>query len=334
MLKFIIKPTLFISNDAYLKMQEYIAQSDKEIGWLGTCSRQDEDYIINNVYLFDQEVHETTCEITEEGLNKFALELMEKPNGMDIWNNICLWGHSHVNMGVLPSSQDNKQLDFFLKNMKEGFFIRYIGNKRNEIGLKIIDIDKNIILDETEINIKRIMTEEDVNQIMALEEEIKELNEKIFNIKKCPEIFVNNIKTEIAEKVKEKKYTFATGNTVYKTYQKDKEWQNNIYKDYSDEYEYYNPYYEKEDASEEYSFQVAKEVFDSLSEEGIFELAIAIDINQDIEELLEKEDRKKLNETEFGVFELEDMIIAYIKDNKDVRDRYSKYLMEVQNYGI
>ena len=321
MLKFINKPTLFISNDAYLKMQEYIAQSKKEIGWLGTCSRQDDDYIINNVYLFDQEVHETTCEITEEGLNKFALELMEKPNGMDIWNNICLWGHSHVNMGVLPSSQDNKQLDFFLKNMKEGFFIRYIGNKKGEIGLQIVDIDKNIILDEKEISIKRIMTEEDVKQIMALEEEIKELNEKISNIKKCNEVFANNIKTEIAEKVKEKKYTFATGNTienkVYKTYQEDKEWQKYMYETY-----------------EEVDFIVAKEIFDSLSEERIFELAIAIDINQDIEELLEKEDKKKLDETEFGVFELEDMIIDYIKNNKDVRDRYSKYLMEVQNYGI
>ena len=317
MLKFINKPTLFISNDAYLKMQEYIAQSKKEIGWLGTCSRKDNDYIINNVYLFEQEVHETTCEITEEGLNKFALELMEKPNGMDIWNNICLWGHSHVNMGVLPSSQDNKQLDFFLKNMKEGFFIRYIGNKRGEIGLKIVDIDKNIILDEKEINIKRIMTEEDVKQIMALEEEIKELNEKIFNIKKCNEVFANSIKTEIAEKVKEKKHTFTTGNTVYKTYQNDKEWQQYMYETY-----------------EEYDVIVAKEIFDSLSEEEIFELAIAIDINQDIEELLEKEDRKKLDETEFGVFELEDMIIAYIKDNKDVRERYNNYLMEVQSYGI
>ena len=246
---------------------------------------------------------------------------MEKPNGMDIWNNICLWGHSHVNMGVLPSSQDNKQLDFFLKNMKEGIFIRYIGNKKGEIGLQIVDIDKNIILDEKEISIKRIMTEEDVKQIMALEEEIKELNEKIFNIKKCNEVFANNIKTEIAEKVKEKKYTFTTGNTienkVYKTYQEDKEWQQYMYETY-----------------EEVDFIVAKEIFDSLSEEEIFELAIAIDINQDIEDLLEKEDKKKLDETEFGIFELEDMIVDYIKNNKDVRDRYSKYLMEVQNYGI
>ena len=317
MLKFINKPTLFINNDAYLKMQEYIAQSKKEIGWLGTCSRKDNDYIINNVYLFDQEVHETTCEITEEGLNKFALELMEKPNGMDIWNNIRLWGHSHVNMGILPSSQDNKQLDFFLKNMKEGFFIRYIGNKKGEIGLQIVDIDKNIILDETEISIKRVMTEEDVKQIVSLEEEIKALNKRIYDIKKCPEVFANSIKTEIAEKVKEKKYTFTTGNTVYKKYQNDKEWQQYMYKTY-----------------EEVDFIVAKEIFDSLSEEEVFNLAIAIDINQDIEELLEKEDRKKLDETEFGVFELEDMIIAYIKDNKDVRDRYSKYLMEVQSYGI
>ena len=321
MLKFINKPTLFINNDAYLKMQEYIAQSKKEIGWLGTCSRQDDDYIINNVYLFDQEVHETTCEITEEGLNKFALELMKKPNGMDIWNNICLWGHSHVNMGVLPSSQDNKQLDFFLKNMKEGFFIRYIGNKRNEIGLQIVDIDKNVILDEKEISIKRVMAEEDVKQIVSLEEEIKALNERIYDIKKCPEVFANSIKTEIAEKVKEKKYTFTTRNTienkVYKTYQEDKEWQKYMYETY-----------------EEIDFIIAKEIFDSLSEEEIFNLAIAIDINQDIEDLLRKEDRKKLDETEFGVFELEDMIVDYIKNNKDVRDRYNQYLMEVQNYGI
>ena len=195
--------------------------------------------------------------------------------------------------------------------------IRYIGNKRNEIGLEIVDIDKNIILDETEISIKRVMTEEDVKQIISLEEEIKELNEKIFNIKKCPEVFANSIKTEIAEKVKEKKYIPKIENKVYKTYQEDKEWQQYMYETY-----------------EEVDFIVAKEIFDSLSEKEIFELAIAIDINQDIEELLEKEDRKKLDETEFGVFELEDMIIDYIKNNKDVRDRYSKYLMEVQNYGI
>ena len=63
----------------------------------------------------------------------------------------------------------------------------------------------------------------------------------------------------------------------------DKKWQNNIYEDYSDEYEYYNPYYEKENTSEEYSIKVAKEIFNSLSEGAIFDLALAIDMNEDIE---------------------------------------------------
>ena len=162
--------------------------------------------------------------------------------------------------------------------MKEGFFIRYIGNKKGEIGLQIVDIDKNIILDETEISIKRVMTEEDVKQIVSLEEEIKELNKKIFNIKKCNEVFANNIKTEIAEKVKEKKYTFATGNTienkVYKTYQEDKEWQQYMYETY-----------------EEVDFIVAKEIFDSLSEEEIFELAK--EVEKDIQTQFEKIEKIK-----------------------------------------
>ena len=62
-------PKVYINNNAMNKMQEYIRQCDNEIGWLGCAEKIDGAYHITDVFLFEQEVHSTTTEITTEGLN-------------------------------------------------------------------------------------------------------------------------------------------------------------------------------------------------------------------------------------------------------------------------
>ena len=95
-------PFLLISTDALNKMRLYVEQCEDEIGWLGTIDElENNTYHLTDVYLFKQQVHATTTEITSEGLTDFAEEILELPDGMDIWNSIRAWGHSHVNM-VLP----------------------------------------------------------------------------------------------------------------------------------------------------------------------------------------------------------------------------------------
>ena len=66
-----------------------------EVGWLGTVYYNSEHnyYFVSDVFLFDQEVHGTTTEITPEGLADFATELLQREDGMEIWNNMKLWGH-------------------------------------------------------------------------------------------------------------------------------------------------------------------------------------------------------------------------------------------------
>ena len=80
-------PKVYIDIKAMNKMKEYVRQSSLEIGWLGTARRFSNQIFIDDVFLFKQEVHSTTTEITTEGLNEFAMELLSQEDGINIWNN-------------------------------------------------------------------------------------------------------------------------------------------------------------------------------------------------------------------------------------------------------
>jgi hypothetical protein len=124
-------PKIFVSKDAYEDMFQLVDIVNKEVGWLGTVEKtESNDYLIKEIFLFEQKSHHTTCNITEEGLGNWAMNMMEfRPDdGMDIVNSVRFWGHSHVWMGTSPSGQDDAQMDVFAKSC-EDFFIRGIINK-------------------------------------------------------------------------------------------------------------------------------------------------------------------------------------------------------------
>lgn len=139
-----LEPMIWVAPIALDKMALYVQGCNKEIGWLGKVQREDMAFIIHDVYLFKQQVHATTCEISPEGLSDFAMEVLttDPENGMDIVNNLRLWGHSHVNMGVSPSGQDNTQVEGFKEN--NPFFVRVIANKSGEMEFAIYDFENAI----------------------------------------------------------------------------------------------------------------------------------------------------------------------------------------------
>lgn len=130
-------PRIFITPEALEKMRILVGHSQKEIGWLSSVQRRGNDYIIDDLFIISQQVDTTTCEITEEGLCNFAQEIAELENGADLWNSIKVWGHSHVNMGTSPSSQDQTQFKFFAKD--NDWFIMLIANKGGDIHLDMVD---------------------------------------------------------------------------------------------------------------------------------------------------------------------------------------------------
>jgi len=143
-------PRVLVSREAYEDMFVIVEEADKEIGFLGTVRKVGKDFLIEEVFLFEQEVHATTCEITPDGLAKVAQELISsRPDGMDICNRLCFWGHSHVNMGTSPSGQDEAQLEELASNAEE-FFIRAILNKSGRMEFTIALVSLGIIIKDAE----------------------------------------------------------------------------------------------------------------------------------------------------------------------------------------
>jgi hypothetical protein len=172
-------PIVYVSPIANAKMQHYVDLVNQEVGWLGTVEELESgDYLIEDVFLFDQQVSSVTTEISEDGLAEFATKMLQRPDGMEIMNKLRFWGHSHVDMPTGPSGQDNEQMEVFA-DCGHDFFIRGIYNKRGDVNLAIYDYKKELIIKHPKWKI--YVTEEE-----SLREDIE---------------------AEISEKVKHKTYT-------------------------------------------------------------------------------------------------------------------------------
>lgn len=136
-------PFVYISPLAITKMAKIVDHCKDEVGWLGSATKlSDAIFFIDDVFMFEQEVNATTCEITPEGLAKFGTEILSMENGSNIYNSIRVWGHSHVNMGVTPSGQDDDQVKEFAG--ENDWFIRIIANKKGKIKIDVFDYERNL----------------------------------------------------------------------------------------------------------------------------------------------------------------------------------------------
>ena len=126
-------PRIILTRLAYNKMKTYVKHSSNEIGWLGSVKREDNIFTITDVYLLEQEVNGSTCELSPDAIANLYIERDEQ----GLPNDIKFWGHSHVNMSVCPSSQDDTQFMEFYEN--NDFFIRLIMNKRDEFNVALLD---------------------------------------------------------------------------------------------------------------------------------------------------------------------------------------------------
>lgn len=197
-------PYILIQSQALHKMFQYVDGCADEIGWLGTAHREEREIIIDDVFLFEQDVHATTTEITPEGLSNFAMELMQQPNGVDVWNSMKVWGHSHVNMGVTPSGQDDLQMQTFQEGGHD-WFIRLIANKKGELKIDLYDYQTGVIY--LDLPWEALENEEETQikeQIRALENALEDFRAQTVSI------YAEPIKKEIAVKVRKKTYATQT----------------------------------------------------------------------------------------------------------------------------
>jgi hypothetical protein len=139
-------PKIFMSELAHDQISAYVDIAEGEVSWLGEVLSYEKENIkfIKQCFLLDQECGPATTDISEKGLAELAGELLKLKGGMEICNNLLFWGHSHVNMGVSPSSTDDTQMKEFKESGKP-FFLRGIFNKRGEVHFDYYDYTANIV---------------------------------------------------------------------------------------------------------------------------------------------------------------------------------------------
>lgn len=132
-------PRLYYLPMIWNQIQYIIEASPKEVGWWGLVEKMEDDYIVTALYVPQQEVTGTETDISADTMAALAMEIIKSDKDP---SKLYYWGHSHVNMGVSPSGQDETQVREYLETCP--VFIRGIYNKRGESKVDIYDVEQNV----------------------------------------------------------------------------------------------------------------------------------------------------------------------------------------------
>lgn len=135
----ITAPTIKITKNAVKWLTAMADLHSHEVGVFGFVDElPDNVYVVRDIfYPKHSEANGATCEISPEGETLMAEWLMSH-NREDDLSKVKFWGHSHVDMGVSPSVQDEEQ-SIKRMNMNESYLIRGIFNKAGLLSISFYD---------------------------------------------------------------------------------------------------------------------------------------------------------------------------------------------------
>jgi len=140
-------PHFWMTPEVNDQIDFIVERCDKEVGWFGLIRFHEEynAYEMYKVILPEQKVTATETEIDGQAWAVAATELIQ--NGYDV-SHMCAWFHSHVNMAVSPSMQDEEQVEEFLETQIESpempVFIRGIINKSGDCKVDIYYLQEGV----------------------------------------------------------------------------------------------------------------------------------------------------------------------------------------------
>ena len=162
------KALLYFTAEAHEKMQALVQGFDKEVAWHGVAERFDDDgkdgYLITDILVYPQTVTGASVDMDVDEYDKWIRDNAEDER----MYRLRMQGHSHVNMGVTPSTTDLKhQSDILRMIPKTGFYIFIIINKRNDWNVKIYDLKKNVLFEEKDVSV-HILPEEETGEPVVI----------------------------------------------------------------------------------------------------------------------------------------------------------------------
>lgn len=146
-------PEIYITTAAKEKLEFYIDIAPDEISGFGTVKKEEDKFVIEDVFIFPQESSSAATEISGEQLGLGLLQLVEDGVAPE---NVRLWWHSHVRMSASFSSIDDDTMDKTFSTAD--WFISVVGNKHGEFCARL-DIHSPFHVYVDEIPLKVVPTE-------------------------------------------------------------------------------------------------------------------------------------------------------------------------------
>ena len=167
------KADLFYTEKAWIKQQALIDNFSDEVAWHGIAKRGEDEsvdeYIIEDILVYPQEVTGATVNTDQEEYQNWLYE-----HDDEVFDNIRMQGHSHVNMGVTPSGVDDSLYERILGQLDdEMFYIFLIWNKKGDKTVKIYDLAKNVLFETADVDVGIIEEE------IKLDEFLSDAKEKV-----------------------------------------------------------------------------------------------------------------------------------------------------------
>jgi hypothetical protein len=145
--KYPSEPDIYFTRETWVKQCHLVDKCSKEVGWFALVDYDETNnsFTITEIVIPNQEVTAAETDIGKEDLADAAMELIEQ--GKDT-SKMYAWFHSHVDMGVSPSGQDEYQVEDFLEDLADQpevpAFIRGIQNKKGDLKIDVYYIQHGI----------------------------------------------------------------------------------------------------------------------------------------------------------------------------------------------
>jgi hypothetical protein len=207
------RPYVFITRVAYAKMYSLVDKCLKEIAWLGTVTHEPgtKDFVIEDIFVFPQEVTNGTAESTDD----YGLWLAQFDN--ETFNKLRMHGHSHVWMDTSPSLIDTNYQERIARETND-FYLFMIMNKRNKFTMFIYDKVENVVYDLADIDVDFEIVPEDIWATRQIETYVTEPKPTTTDTTKADEKKITQTDTTPTRKRGRRK---KSETSVYDDYQKE-----------------------------------------------------------------------------------------------------------------
>lgn len=146
-------PKIMVTRKAWSWIQAIVRVHSEEVGFRGIVREiGDNKYLIDEIFYPKQcLVSGSTCEIDPMGEAEIANKILAQDRFDDI-GRVKFWAHSHVNMSVSPSQQDEDQSIKLIRDLGS-YLIRGIFNKSNEASFTFFDVASGFAFDNVDYSI-------------------------------------------------------------------------------------------------------------------------------------------------------------------------------------